>query len=295
MESKLNLSFRRRRACAVHGGTYILGAQSKITDLQLNPTESGDSDSHAVSFRIPAHPTPITTDLLISGSQLEHPSTAKDPSDGTSRTQSKQANCVAVLKGIPSSLKAAFATSSGGDDEKDANDDVDATEMTQDVLLLVFPPGFAEGKSTPAVRALLMGPGTGSCPSGQCESFANQAGSPSDHLNLYSHTIHSSEYRGHREPQGRASSLRDAPTRGRTSGIHLLLHIGRDRDALSPATRFAGSVIGLRQSANGARRTRDVRGPGFRITKGQRYHSARSVSASTAVARQVDTEGGGSC
>lgn len=156
---------RLDRACAVHGGTYILGSQSKISDLQLHPTASQDGASHSITFSIPAHPIPITTDLLISGSPLEHPSIAT----AESTTSSRQANCIAILKAIPLSIKAAFAptTSEPGD-----TDSLETTEMTQDVVLLIFPPGPAEAAPATAVRALLMGSGTGSCPADQCESIS---------------------------------------------------------------------------------------------------------------------------
>lgn len=157
---------RLDRACAVHGGTYILGSQSKISDLQLHPTASRDGASHPITFSIPAHPSPITTDLLISGSPLEHPSIAT----AESTTSSRQANCVAILKGIPPSIKAAFAPTSS---ESDDTDSLETTEMTQDVLLLIFPPGSGEAAPTTAVRALLMGSGTGSCPADQCESSSS--------------------------------------------------------------------------------------------------------------------------
>lgn len=148
----------------MHGGTYILGPQSKITELQLQP-QAQDGASHPVSFRIPAHLEPITTDLLIRGSPLEHSSISKTER----RPSSWQANCVAVLKGIPPSIKAAFESSSSALDDPEDSEGVDAVEMAHDVLLLIFPPGSGEATPTTAIRALIMGSGTGSCPSGECK------------------------------------------------------------------------------------------------------------------------------
>jgi hypothetical protein len=114
-------------ACAVFGGTYILGSEGAPSDIV--PSDGG------VTLRIGAHPSPITAKhLLTPPGFLEKPEAVRT-----------SAQLVAIVTAQPPVLR-----KEEGEEEDD------------DTAVLVFPP--QEG---PLVRALVMGEGTGSCPRGQ--------------------------------------------------------------------------------------------------------------------------------
>jgi hypothetical protein len=80
------------------------------------------------------------------------------------------AHCIAILPCLPESLK----RKQGENPENPEHPDIEAEESRapksdveqDDTAVILFPPEGEVG----LVRALLMGEGTGSCPSGQCES-----------------------------------------------------------------------------------------------------------------------------
>lgn len=149
----------------MHGGTYILGSQGKTSDLKVTTTVQAGQE-HPITFRIPAHHEAVTTDLLIDGSQLDLFRPSSDSSADS--TTSMRANCVAILQTLPTIVQAAF---SAGQGHTETEDDASAEENVEDVVLMIFPPESVPGGSQTSVRALLMGPGTGSCPADQCTLF----------------------------------------------------------------------------------------------------------------------------
>lgn len=153
----------------MHGGTYILGPQGRISDLQVTTTQEEGGAKNPISLRIPAHHEPVTSDLLIAGGPLDFTEPSNDSQYTGNATGLLQANCLAILQTLPTKMKAAFSSEPGDREAAEDSDGENADDNVQDVMLMVFPPGSVEGGSTTAVRALLMGPGTGSCPPDQCK------------------------------------------------------------------------------------------------------------------------------
>jgi len=138
-------------ACAVFGGTYVLGASSIPTSFQIQ--------EDSVELSLPCHPRPLTASRIIS-SPVHLPPAQRPRSDPTKSI----ARCIAVLHSLPTALKRSRPSDEatepdGGENEEQAGDD--------DTAIVLFPP-TEEGSSV--VRGLIMGEGTGSCPAGQCES-----------------------------------------------------------------------------------------------------------------------------
>lgn len=136
-------------ACAVHGGTYILGAQAQPTSIAIATPEEKQSNTKAISITLPSHPRPITADHLVANSDYL---AGLDGSEDGFTT----AHCIAILPSLPPCL--APEEQSGDLDEEEES------EKEEDAMIVVFPP--MDGRNL--VRALLMGEGTGSCPKGQC-------------------------------------------------------------------------------------------------------------------------------
>lgn len=130
------------RACAVHGGTYVLGNQAQVSDL------TASQGSAAATLNIPAHSRPIQARHVVSAATA---SSANDTDGG--------ANYLAILPELPSSLKTLLTRHPSSDD-----DDSSSEDSVDDVALLVIPPS---GERKSVIRCLLMGEGTGSCPAGQ--------------------------------------------------------------------------------------------------------------------------------
>lgn len=228
------LTFGLRRACAVHGGTYILGSQGKISDLQVMKTSQEDG-GHPITFRIPAHHEPVTTDLLVDGGQLNlaRPSSGSQSPAGS--TTPMQANCVAILQTLPAIVQAAFST---GQNRTETDDGESVEENIQDVMLMIFPPGSVSGGSQPAVRALLMGPETGSCPADQCESSPYPLATVGLSLAPYSHPLRSSNHGGiSQTSQGDALPVHRPSTRKPDSRLHRISRLTRDAYAFRPTAR----------------------------------------------------------
>lgn len=122
-------------ACAVFGGTYILGSDGAPTSMTVG--------EDSVTLSIAAHPRSVTAKHLIT------------PPGYTSSPAVKRttAHLVAVVSAQPPVLRKATATSE--DDEAGEEDD--------DTAVIAFP----ATPNSPLVRALIMGEGTGSCPRGQ--------------------------------------------------------------------------------------------------------------------------------
>ena len=130
------------RACAVFGGTYVLGPSAKVSDLSF--------ENEKVKMTIPCHPRPVTaTHLVASKGHLPITDTAQqNQGDG-----SFIASCIAIISSLPQPFKRSESAKAVGEGVEE-----------DDTALVVFPPEGGRG----VVRALLTGEGTGSCPPGQC-------------------------------------------------------------------------------------------------------------------------------
>lgn len=135
------------RACAVKGGTYVLGAQAEIESMSLDEDANTDSP---ISIKLQCHPRPISAKRVIS--TRDHLPPPLLPTSSTVKRKRITAHCVAVLSALPALLRRSEA-----EDVEKANED--------DTAVILFPPEGDAG----LVRGLLMGEGTGSCPAGQCE------------------------------------------------------------------------------------------------------------------------------
>lgn len=140
------------RACAVFGGTYVLGKDSIPEKLEVE-----DGAAYPVKVKIPCHPRTISTKHLISSpDQLSRDLRDTSPQGAKCTT----AHCIALLPDLPAQLRRPDKVKSDNVDEGEEDEGQD------DTAVIVFPPQGDQG----LVRALVMGEGTGSCPSGQCES-----------------------------------------------------------------------------------------------------------------------------
>ncbi|WVR03857.1 hypothetical protein IAU60_000855 [Kwoniella sp. DSM 27419] len=167
------------RACAVFGGTYVLGPSAKPTTI--------DAIADGLKLSVPCHPRPITASYLVAS-----PDQLSDDLLGPLVTQSGPiarltAHGIAISSTLPEALRRKLqatqvAVSDGP--ETSATDETDTVE-NDDTAVIVFPP--RDGRSL--VRCYINGEGTGSCPAGQyiiylsCDALAND--SPSDLLRPY--------------------------------------------------------------------------------------------------------------
>jgi len=133
------------RACAVFGGTYVLGASADIKRWEIK--DSG------VELELPCHPRRVKASHLIAAAQ--HIPDALRPE---TLSEARIACCIAILDGLPPALKRERPESAEDGSEDKAEED--------DTAVIIFPPDSADGH---VVRGFMMGEGTGSCPAGQCE------------------------------------------------------------------------------------------------------------------------------
>jgi RAB protein geranylgeranyltransferase component A len=139
------------RACAVFGGTYVLGKESIPESITV---EEG-----SVKLKLPCHPRVITAKRLVTSP--DHLPADLRRSGSSTSTSSVTAHCVALISSLPVALRRPKTIKeSEGEEEVDADD-----EDEDDTAVIVFPPT----EDGALVRALVMGEGTGSCPSGQCK------------------------------------------------------------------------------------------------------------------------------
>jgi len=146
----------------VYGGTYILGEMAEI--------RSGKATEDGVELQIKAQEDAlkgkriIGTDKALRQAGLLGYSTPGGEG-------SRRSHCVAIISGLPPTVKSAFSPKQAESQEDDANDD---EVPGDDVLYLIVPPtGDQEGEEVS--RVLFMGSGTGSCPEGECESRPTKA------------------------------------------------------------------------------------------------------------------------
>ena len=119
--------------------------------------ESMTIEEGSVKLKLPCHPRPITAKHLIaSPDQLP---TDLRGAESSTHESSLTANCVALLSSLPDALRRPKSKESEEGDAGHEEEDED------DTAVVVFPPTVDK----PLVRALVMGEGTGSCPSGQCK------------------------------------------------------------------------------------------------------------------------------
>jgi RAB protein geranylgeranyltransferase component A len=141
------------RACAVFGGTYVLGKESIPETMEIE-----EGTEYPVKLKIPCHSRTISAKHLIASS--DHlPQQLRRSAAGNKDRQT--AHCVALLPALPTQLRRqekAQTDSDGTDGDEDE-------EAQDDTAVIVFPPSGDQG----LVRALVMGEGTGSCPAGQCK------------------------------------------------------------------------------------------------------------------------------
>ena len=135
------------RACAVFGGTYVLGATAELDMVQ--PCVDG------LTIKIPCHPRPVKASHLISAP--DHvPKFISSPKSNQDYVVTAQ--CIAITSTLPEVLRhrhLATEKMSKEEEESLGNDDT---------ALVVFPPE----NNKPLVRCIIQGEGTGSCPPGQC-------------------------------------------------------------------------------------------------------------------------------
>jgi len=132
-------------ACAVFGGTYVLGKESIPESMTVN--------DDSVTIKIPCHPRPITAKHMVTSPDHLPPDIRPKPeSSGETAT----AHCIALLNSLPEALRRPKTESTEGEEEGE-----------DDTAVIIFPPTESQG----LVRALVMGEGTGSCPAGQCKSL----------------------------------------------------------------------------------------------------------------------------
>ena len=133
-------------ACAVFGGTYVLGPEA-MPEIEAASADSaaGDDakDQGGVQVKVPAHPTPLRATHLVTSPFF----LAKSQPSGSDKNVT--AHVVAVVTSQPGCLK------------RPAKEDEEAED--DDAGVVIFPPT----DNSTLVRALIMGEGTGSCPAGQ--------------------------------------------------------------------------------------------------------------------------------
>jgi hypothetical protein len=120
-------------------------------------SESIEADEVSrVSLKLPRHPRPITAKNLVSSPDHLPPSLLSPPSEDDISTT---AHCIAILPTLPRVLQRGISEDHAAEEEGEERG-------KDDTAVILFPP---EGDGQ-LVRALVMGEGTGSCPSGQCAS-----------------------------------------------------------------------------------------------------------------------------
>jgi hypothetical protein len=166
----------------VHGGTYVLGEQAKISAMRRLTVEEeegasvkstaqtsgeqqvGQSPGKRIAITISAHPREVTTFQIICSDNLPSLRDYGFRADGSTEDAVKYANCIAVYEGIPSLVASTSKHKTALDPDEDEQE-----HPIDDVLLFVIPPSAVGNHEEEVVRILTMGSGTGSCPDGQCE------------------------------------------------------------------------------------------------------------------------------
>jgi len=142
------------RACAVFGGTYVLGKESIPETMEIE-----EETEYPVKLKIPCHSRTISAKHLIASSDhLPQRLRRSAAGKGGRRT----AHCIALLPALPTQLRRQEKDKT----DSDVTDGDEDEEAQDDTAIIVFPPSGGQG----LVRALVMGEGTGSCPTGQCKS-----------------------------------------------------------------------------------------------------------------------------
>ncbi|WRT65664.1 uncharacterized protein IL334_002609 [Kwoniella shivajii] len=142
------------RACAVFGGTYVLGPTAAPTSIETTPD--------GVLIQIPCHPRPVTASHLVSAPIHLPPSLLTCSNTDTKETTSS--NCIAITATLPEALRRRSLSVEEDDEEKPEPEN-------DDTAVIVFP------REENAVRAYINGEGTGSCPAGQYIIYLSTAAS----------------------------------------------------------------------------------------------------------------------
>lgn len=170
------------RSCAVFGGTYILGESSRIRSLEIlagsqppavRPKSTALEDDDPTAPPLASRPVRLRMDIPAFDGQevtagcLICPPDAESLSSidlqvSPSGTSICRNNLVAIVTELPPSAKAVYLERSASSEEEGPSEEDD---QKKDVFVLVL---TSEGEEQ-VVRALFMGPATGSCPEGHCE------------------------------------------------------------------------------------------------------------------------------
>ncbi|WVN85715.1 uncharacterized protein L203_100866 [Cryptococcus depauperatus CBS 7841] len=160
------------RACAVFGGTYVLGASAKPELIE--PCMDG------LTIKVPCHPRPVKISHLISAPDHvpEFLASSKPDQDSVVTAQ-----CIAITSTLPEVLQHRRLMTEGMLEE------TDESLGNDDTALIVFPPE----NNKPLVRCIIHGEGTGSCPPGQfivyLTCLISPSCSPSETLRPYLHRL----------------------------------------------------------------------------------------------------------
>ncbi|WWC60275.1 uncharacterized protein I303_102843 [Kwoniella dejecticola CBS 10117] len=174
------------RACAVFGGTYVLGPSARPTNIE--------STSEGVLVNIPCHPRAVTASHLIaSPNNLPSSVSTSDPPPSSPSTLKDYVTLhgVAITKTMPDILRR--KTTNADPSEAGASDITEEVE-NDDTAVILFP---RDGQHV--VKCYINGEGTGSCPAGQYIIYlstsipsSHQTMSPSETLKPYLDKITSS-------------------------------------------------------------------------------------------------------
>ncbi|OCF44472.1 rab escort protein [Kwoniella heveanensis CBS 569] len=166
------------RACAVFGGTYVLGPSALPSSIEQT--------SDGLSLQVPCHPRPVHAAHLISAPNHLPPdfvslplapssavpeSPSRSVQEESSASTSTAAHCVAITAIVPEALRRAGSQTGSGATAQDetGGESTETTaakaegEANDDTSIIVFPP--VDGR--PLVRCYINGEGSGSCPPGQ--------------------------------------------------------------------------------------------------------------------------------
>lgn len=137
----------------------MLGSQGVVQSIEV------DRESVDLPFKlsIACQAEPVCAKHIIANADYLPPDLVTSETSASEADARTTAHVIAVLPSIPKSLRRGPSPAAAGEEGS-----VQETEQ-DDTAVVVFPPEDGRG----LVRALLMGDGTGSCPSGQCESLAS--------------------------------------------------------------------------------------------------------------------------
>ncbi|WWC68661.1 uncharacterized protein I206_102593 [Kwoniella pini CBS 10737] len=232
------------RACAVFGGTYVLGANAKPTNIEITP--------QGVSLDIPCHPRRITASHLIASPNHLTPTLLTDsPLSSGQAEDFVMAHGIAITKTIPDILRRKMSNPEeiSSNEEEVENDDT---------AIVLFPRNDQD-----VVKCYINGEGTGSCPTGQyiiylstCVPSSSWESAPSDILKPYLEKITSEPifegyyYSSRPSSDSTLSSISDSIVKLKPYGGKELLTEGLDWEAQQGEEAFY-AVMGRSECVKG--------------------------------------------